>query len=162
MLNAHNLQTVSSKFIHVAHTQLSGICLTYAGSKWPCPNNTAAGLRLATLLQTRSEGGQGLTGTQELCSACLVHPAPTESDGLWQIWSVLGVQSFHNRRGKQGSSCVAPRDITSPAAIGVGAYGTKLPVLKKRLEPFNRICSSKVFVAWLYSTCLGTNSDGLF
>lgn len=94
---------------------------------------------------------------QGLYSACPVNSAPTEKDGLLQILNVLWVQSFQHRRGKQGTSCVPPRDIMSPAARGVGAYGTGLFVLKKRLDPFNRICSSKVFVAWLYSTCLGTN-----
>lgn len=44
-------------------------------------------------------------------------------------------------------SCMPPRDIMPPAAIGAGAYGTRLFVLKKGLDVFNRIYLSKVFVA---------------
>lgn len=49
----------------------------------------------------------------------------------------------------------------SPAAIGVGAYGTRLFALNRRLDPFNRI-NSKGFVALLYSTYLVTNWFSLF
>lgn len=98
-----------------------------------------AGRQLTAFPQTRSESRERCTCMQDPCNTCPVNPASPES---WvQTWS--GLRSFHNKRGKQGTFYTPPKDtIKSSAAKG--------PL-------FNRICFSKVFVAWLYSTRLGTN-----